>query len=440
MPNASPNGSDVALARIAEIAYLNTPNGLPAGFFPVSGAALGFAPGSPELYSNGVYFNRNAAALVLIGTLNGKTTLVLAFRGSDDRQDSINDLQNINAEYALYANLITAVDATVARDKISQVAITGHSLGGAMTQLYMASHADTSSVQYVADTFGSPGALLTAGTDPRITNYRIADDPAVYVGEHRAAVGAQLQSNPALAATAVFEGPELFPGLQPQDVIDSIPKLNQDYVNRGTDVELPSANGSTTPITTLDQAVNADASEHDVQNYVTRMETAAGSTGDDQTLPNITPTTVGLQVFRFFDTHNGTHFYTDSSTEKNALLASRPDLTFEGVGLNALNTATPDPNAAPVFRFFETTDGSHFYTANATERDNLVASRPDLVFEGIGFYEHTTQQPGDTAVYRFFDNHDGTHFYTASATERAQVLATRPDLVNEGVAFYTLSA
>ncbi len=434
------NGSDVALARISDIAYNNVPNGLPAGFFPVIEPALGFAPGAPEFYSDGVYLNRNAAALVTIGTLGGKTTLVLAFRGSDDRQDLINDLQNINAEYPLFANLITAVDATVARDSISQVAVTGHSLGGAMAELYMSSHPNTASVQYIADTFGSPGVLQTAAADPRITDFRIADDPAIYVGEHRAEIGAQLQSNPLLAAAAVFEGPQVFPGLQPQDVIAAIPNLNQDYVNRGTDVVLPSANGSITPISTLDQAIDADPSEHNVDNYVTRLEAATGSTGDDQTLPNITPTTVGLQVFRFFDTHSGTHFYTDSAAEESGLIASRPDLVFEGVGLNALNPSASDPNAAPVFRFFEKTDGSHFYTASAAERDGLIASRSDLVFEGTGFYEHTTQQVGDSPVYRFFDNQNGTHFYTASATESASVLATRPDLVNEGVAFYTLSA
>ncbi len=433
------SGSDVALARIAEIAYLDTPAGLPAGFFPVTQADLGLTLGPQESFSNGVYDNRNGQALVLIGTLNGQTTLVLAFRGSDNRQDSINDLQNINNEYQLYSNIIASADALAARAGITQVAVTGHSLGGAMAELYMDSHPNTASVSYVADTFGSPGALQSPGTDPRITNFRIADDPAIYVGEHRAEVGADLRADPALAATAVFEGPQLFPGLQPQDVVAAIPNINQNYVNVGTDVTLPAANGSTTPITTLDQAVAADPAEHNVQNYVARLETLTGSTGDDQELPNITPTTVGVQVYRFFDSTNGTHFYTDSTTEQQALL-SQPSFSFEGVGLNAVNPSAGDPAAAPVYRFFETTDGEHFYTISATERDGLISSRPDLVYEGTAFYEDTTQRTGDTPVYRFFDDKDGTHFFTASATERAQVLATRPDLVPEGVAFYTLSA
>jgi hypothetical protein len=92
-----------------------------------------------------------------------------------------------------------------------------------------------------------------------------------------------------------------------------------------------------------------------------------------------------------------------------------------------------------VFRFFDAANGSHFYTDSTTETAGLQ-SNATYVYEGIAFYEHATAQPGDTAVYRFFDSQDGSHFYTADSSERATVLATRPDLVSEGIAFYTLSA
>lgn len=364
------NGSDVALVRLSQDAYLNPATGIPTGFTLMSQSALGLSLGPTETFSNGVYTNDNAAALVSIGTLNGTTTLVLAFRGSDDRKDSIADLNNINSAYPYFSYLIAAVDGFASRQAIPQVLVTGHSLGGAMTQLYMQSHADNSTTRYIAETVGSPGVLQPAGNDSRITNLQVADDPAVYLGLNRASVGSQLQTNPALATAAIFAGPEVFPGLNSIDVLNAIPSLNTNYVNRGAVVLLPDANGTYTTNNSLSDAVSAGKSEHIVSTYLARIEALTNSNGDDQSGVGITPTTTGVQVFRFFDTHNGSHFYTISASERDQTVASRPDLTLEGVGLNADTPAT-DPSAAPVFRFFDTRSGSHFYTASTAERDGL---------------------------------------------------------------------
>ena len=143
-----------------------------------------------------------------------------------------------------------------------------------------------------------------------------------------------------------------------------------------------------------------------------------------------------LGVYRFFGVADGTHFYSTSQTERNTLIQTRPDLVYEGVGLKALASPGTDPAAAPVFRFFDVHNGTHFYSASTNERDTILATRPDLRFEGTAFYEHTTARPGDAPVYRFFDIKDGTHFYTSSATERATILASRADLRDEGIGFY----
>ena len=47
-------------------------------------------------------------------------------------------------------------------------------------------------------------------------------------------------------------------------------------------------------------------------------------------------------------------------------------------------TATP---AIGVYRFFDTAHGTHFYTDSVTERATILSTRADLVAEGIGFYE-----------------------------------------------------
>ena len=164
---------------------------------------------------------------------------------------------------------------------------------------------------------------------------------------------------------------------------------------------------------------------------------ALSSDGAGGTFVALTADTIG--VYRFFDSNYGTHFFSASASEKDTIMATRSDLVYEGVGLQSIDPVSNDPHAAPVYRFFDETYGTHFFTASASERNTVIATRPDLAYEGVGFIEHVAQQTGDTPVYRFFDTRYGTHFYTADSNERATVVATRPDLVDEGVGFYAPS-
>ena len=183
----------------------------------------------------------------------------------------------------------------------------------------------------------------------------------------------------------------------------------------------------------LDEAGNPIAISGDLRIGVGFAGSAPGSISFNDG-GAITPATLG--VYRFFDTTDGTHFFTASDTERQQLSASRPDLMLEGTGLNAVDLSSFDPNADPVYRFFSKQDGTHFFTASATERDGIEATRSDLAYEGTGFYEHLKAQQGDTPVYRFFDTVHGTHLYTENAGERASIISTRGDLTDEGVAFY----
>ena len=144
-----------------------------------------------------------------------------------------------------------------------------------------------------------------------------------------------------------------------------------------------------------------------------------------------------VSIQRFFSKIDGTHFFTASASEAASLEATRSDLSYEGVGLRGYDSATATPSSEAVFRFFDVTDGTHFYTASTAERDALTAAPSSTMkFEGAAFYEDATPQAGDTAVYRFFDTAHGTHLFTQSDSERASILSTRPDLVSEGIAFY----
>lgn len=156
--------------------------------------------------------------------------------------------------------------------------------------------------------------------------------------------------------------------------------------------------------------------------------------------PAITLSGNAVAVYRFFDANNGTQFLTASLAERNTIITSRPDLSYEGLGMGALSSPVGDANAVPVYRFFDTANGSHFFTTSQTENAQIFASRPDLVSEQVTFYEHATQQAGDVPVYRFFDSSTGTHFYTSSPSETATLQASRADMTLEGVAFYAPSA
>ncbi len=146
-------------------------------------------------------------------------------------------------------------------------------------------------------------------------------------------------------------------------------------------------------------------------------------------------------VYRFFDKNFGTHFFTADAGEKATVLATRPDLVEETNDFGDVSSA--DPNAEPVFRFFDSVHGTHFFTASTSERDTLIGTRSDLVYEpNSTFYEHPTQQSGDIPVYRFFDTQYGTHFYTGDAGEAASTAAllvagtSQHQYTAEGVGFY----
>ena len=58
-------------------------------------------------------------------------------------------------------------------------------------------------------------------------------------------------------------------------------------------------------------------------------------------------------------------------------------------------------------------------------------------FEGEAFSAYATEVEGSIPVYRFFNSTTGSHFYTPSVTERDAV-SELPDYQPEGVAYYAL--
>ena len=143
-----------------------------------------------------------------------------------------------------------------------------------------------------------------------------------------------------------------------------------------------------------------------------------------------------VEIFRFFNTTAGGHFFTADLGERDAVLTQAPHFTFEGGGFFAFDADATVANADPVYRFFNTQAGGHFFTNSEAERDFVASTLDHFVFEGVGFQAFDQQVDGSSAVYRFFNNDAGGHFFTINEAERDVVIDNLPHFTFEGVGFY----
>jgi lysyl endopeptidase len=141
-------------------------------------------------------------------------------------------------------------------------------------------------------------------------------------------------------------------------------------------------------------------------------------------------------VYRFYNTLAGTHFYTSNGAEKNIVLTQYPHFSYEGVSFYAYPAQAS--NLKPVHRFYNTSLNVHFYTISDSERAAVVASLPQMRYEGIAWYADATPVAGTIPLYRFYNTQKGVHFYTVSSSERDSVIANLPQMRNEGIAYYVL--
>lgn len=139
------------------------------------------------------------------------------------------------------------------------------------------------------------------------------------------------------------------------------------------------------------------------------------------------------EVARFYNITTGTHFYTADSTERDLLIATNTDSVFEG---ETFSTAATDADGVSVHRFYNTLTGGHFYTADADEAASVRTELPQFSDEGEAFIAYAAPQSDRQAVHRFYNVETKAHFYTSDEAERDNVLATLPQYNYEGVGFY----
>lgn len=139
-------------------------------------------------------------------------------------------------------------------------------------------------------------------------------------------------------------------------------------------------------------------------------------------------------VYRFLNTENGQHFFTASQAEKDQVLASLPSFTLEGVGFQALVNVTAEQPM--VYRLLNQNTGVHLYTTSQEELAQIQKTLGHWSLEGGAFKAAGQAEDGLQAVHRFYHTDLDTHFFTTDEQEVASIQADLPHYNYEGIAFY----
>lgn len=216
---------DTVLAVVSDAAYRDDPS-LVQGL-----TARGMSQLDLTGDGTGTYAADNAAFDAWTTVVDGEPAAIIAFRGTDDADVTAGGLGNAlgsgDAAYWLdtigYYDLLAAgvadFDAAVSALGIDRVYVTGHSLGGAAAQAYMADHADTAETAYQSVVYGSLGLSGGSGTwdtDPRLTAFADPGDVTTSLGVQTAgltvtvATGTSNVGSAGLDLSAVLSDPSAF--------------------------------------------------------------------------------------------------------------------------------------------------------------------------------------------------------------------------------------
>jgi predicted outer membrane repeat protein len=150
-----------------------------------------------------------------------------------------------------------------------------------------------------------------------------------------------------------------------------------------------------------------------------------------------------MAVYRFWSPLTERHFYTISRSERDKLMRDYAYAwTYEGIAFHAY-TGPIDDGMVPVHRLWSTQQNSHFWTADEKEMQRLLRESSDLwVYEGIAFFVYPpNKQPWQTVpVHRFWWTTRGGHFYTANEDEKNKLVKNwSKTWVYEGIVWYVFA-
>jgi predicted outer membrane repeat protein len=144
-------------------------------------------------------------------------------------------------------------------------------------------------------------------------------------------------------------------------------------------------------------------------------------------------------VYRFWWDAGKQHFFTIKEGEKKKLIERYANVwAYEGPVFKACATQCHS-QLVPVYRFWSTRSGEHFFTIKEGEKQKLIDNYVGTwVFEGVGFYAYApgTQPSECKPVYRFWNAKTGEHFYTIKEGEKEKLMGATSGYAYENVAFY----
>jgi predicted Zn-dependent protease len=144
-----------------------------------------------------------------------------------------------------------------------------------------------------------------------------------------------------------------------------------------------------------------------------------------------------IDVYRFYNPDVGGHLFTADIAEK-ASVEENSNFNAEGSGFAAISRDDEEiTGSIPVYRFFNTKLGSHFFTAVELEKSHVM-TLDNFIYEGVGFRAFNTNSASTVPVHRFFNENSGGHFFTASENEKTAIMDS-PQLRYEGEAFYAFA-
>lgn len=149
-----------------------------------------------------------------------------------------------------------------------------------------------------------------------------------------------------------------------------------------------------------------------------------------------------LPVYRFWSDTKKHHFFTINHDEKVNVQDNYSDNVWRYETPSFFASRSEVCEGSPVYRFWSDAKQGHFYTISEGERNSIIATYPSNIwrYEGIAYCAYPTASTS-TPVYRFWSDTQQGHFYTADASERDNIINSYPSNVwrYEGIAFWAFS-